>query len=82
MTRKSFVVILGISVITTYIASFIEILLSGNVVAGTSGFPFKFGSSSLFGGSSTNYPTLILDIVFWFLVIWGIRKLILKLRKK
>ena len=79
MNKKAFVVILVLSVVVTYGAAFVDVLLSGSVIAGKSGIPFRFGSSSLFGGSSIDYPILLVDIVFWFAVIWGIWKLLPKL---
>ena len=82
MTKKSLLIILGLSFVLTYAATFIEVLLSGNVVAGKSGFPLRFGSSSLFGGSSTNYTMLLLNIAFWFIVIWGIWKVLQRTKSK
>lgn len=82
MSKKAFVIVLVLSVVVTYGATFVEVLLSGSVVSGKSGFPFRFGSSSLFGGSSIDYPMLLVDIVFWFVVIWGIWKILQKLISK
>lgn len=82
MTRKAFFIILVLSVVVTYGAAFVEVLLSGSVVSGKSGFPFRFGSSSLFGGSSIDYPMLLVDIVFWFVVIWGGWKVLQKITSK
>lgn len=70
MTKKSFVVILILSVIVTYGLGIIDAL--ANSSANQAGLPFKFGSYALFGAATTNYSILILDIIFWFLVIWGI----------
>lgn len=82
MDKKVFVVILVLSVVVTYGAAFMDVLLSGSVVAGKSGIPFRFGSSSLFGGSGIDYPILLVDIVFWVFVIWGIWKLLQKVSGK
>ncbi len=77
MSKKSFVIILVLSVITTYVIAILNDLISGSLVGGKGGLPLKFAS-----GSSTDGTLLILDIVFWLIVIWGIRKLIQNSRKK
>ena len=82
MTKKSFVVILILSILVTFVATFFEVILSGNVVAGESGFPLRFSSSSLFGGSTINYLMLLADIFFWFFVIWGIWKFLQRAKSK
>lgn len=76
MTRKSFVVILILSIAVTYGLGIVDALI--NSTSNQAGLPFKFGSYALFGTASTNYSILILDIIFWFLVIWGIWKLMSK----
>jgi len=80
MSKKAFVVILVLGMVVTYITAIVDILLSGSVIAGKSGIPFRFSSSSLFGGSSIDYPMLLLDIAFWFVIIWGVWKVISKIR--
>lgn len=79
MTKKSFVVILTLSLITTYIAAFVD--ESVNLTKNPTGFPFGFASFNFLGGSNNNFM-LVLDITFWFLVIWGIWKVLPKLFKK
>jgi len=80
MTRKSFVAILILSIVITYGLSIIDAL--ANSSANQAGLPFKFSSYALFGTASTNYSILILDISFWFLVIWGVWKLLQNTPKK
>lgn len=82
MTKKSFIIILILSVISTYIAAFIDALISNTLLGGSAGLPFKFASGTLFGEASTNYLTLFLNIAFWFMVIWGIWKLIKRVQGK
>lgn len=79
MAKKSFVVILVLSVILTYIAAFIDDAI--NLTKNPTGLPFGFASFNFLGGSNNNFM-LTLDIVFWFLVIWGIWKILPKLFKK
>ena len=79
MTKKSFVVILVLSVIATYIAAFVDEIV--NLSKNPTGFPFGFASFNFLGGSNDNLM-LALDIVFWFVVILGIQKLLLKKRRK
>lgn len=80
MSKKEFGIILVLSVIATYGLAFIEALM--NPLLSQSGLPFKFGSYTLFGEATTSYPTLILDIIFWFVIIFGIWKLLQKVLKK
>ena len=80
MTKKSFVVILILSVFTTYGLGIMDALANSSI--NQAGLPLKFGSYALFGTANTNYSILILDIAFWFLIIWGIWKLIKRLQKK
>ena len=73
MNKKSFVVILVLSVVVTYIGAYIDFAF--NITTGKIGIPFGFSSVSLLG-SSTDYTIFLLDIVFWFVIIWIIWKLI------
>ena len=79
MTKKTFVVILVLSVIITYVLGIIDALVNSS--ANQAGLPFKFGSYALFGTATTNYSTLIVDIFFWFFVIWIIWKVLNKKKK-
>lgn len=74
MSKKSFVVILILSVVVTYGAAYVDAMM--NTSANRAGIPFKFGSYVLFGEARTNYLVLALDIIFWFVVLWGIWKAI------
>lgn len=78
MSKKSFIIILILSAVVTYGAALIDVLIGGSILSGQSGIPFRFGSSSLFGGSSINYTMLFLDIIFWFVIIWVVWKIIQK----
>lgn len=80
MSIKSFLIILVLSVVVTYGASIvIDLLKGGSVIAGPGGFPFVFTSGGgLLSTPTTNYPMLILDIVFWFVMIFIIWKLVFK----
>lgn len=79
MKAKSFIIILVLSVIVTYGVAFID--FSVNITKGSIGLPFGFSYFN-FLGAETDMPILLLDIAFWFLVIWGIWKLLLKSKKK
>lgn len=79
MTKKSFVVILVLSALIS-----IGIPLVGftmGIYQIMSGWPLEFSQFN-FLGSSTNYTNLFLDIIFWFIVIWGIWRLLRKTSKK
>lgn len=79
MTRRSFVIILILSVVATYGFGIIDAL--SNPSANKAGLPFKFGSYALFGTANTNYSILILDIIFWFSIIWIAWKIIKRPKK-
>lgn len=76
ISKKEFLVIFVLSVVIMYMATIVDVLLNGSIIAGKSGFPFKFDSSSPFAGSNIDYPMLLINIFFWFIVIWAIWKFI------
>lgn len=80
MSKKAFVVILVLSVVVTYGAAFVEGLM-GNHFLAYGGIPLRFALGSFLGGSTDNLM-LILDIVFWFFVIWVIWKVLWKSFRK
>ncbi|MDO8570940.1 MAG: hypothetical protein Q7R97_05130 [Candidatus Daviesbacteria bacterium] len=82
MNKKSFLIILVLSVVVTYGVMFIQAFWTNSLIAGSGGFPFSFTSSSLFSTASTDYQMLIVNIVFWFMILFVIWKLIGKLLKK
>ena len=79
MTKKSFVVILILSIIISIFAPVIAFTLGFRFMS--DGFPLKWSTFSLLG-SNTNYNALLIDIAFWFVVIWGVWKLIQNSKKK
>ncbi|KKQ27330.1 MAG: hypothetical protein A3H17_04245 [Candidatus Levybacteria bacterium RIFCSPLOWO2_12_FULL_37_14] len=79
MNKKSLVVILILSTIITYGLALIDFSLS--ISKGAIGLPFGFSRFNFFG-AETEKTMLLLDIAFWFLVIWGAWKLFPKLLKK
>lgn len=79
MTKKSFVIILILSVIVTYGAAFTDDAV--NLSKNPTGLPFGFASFNFLGGSNNNFM-LILDIAFWFVIIWGVWKTLQKVSKK
>lgn len=76
MSKKAFVVILVLSVVVTYGVAFIDDLRRNSLLAGEGGVPFRFSSGTLFGSGSINYLMLLIDIAFWFVVIWIIWRII------
>ena len=52
-----------------------------NITTGKIGMPFGFSSVSLLG-SSTDYTKFLLDIAFWFIIIWIIWKALQKMTAK
>lgn len=82
MSKKSFIIILVLSVIVTYGVMFSQAFITNNLIAGSGGFPFAFTSSSLFSTPSTDYSMLTLDIIFWFVILFVIWSLIKKVSSK
>ncbi|EKD90922.1 MAG: hypothetical protein ACD_30C00057G0006 [uncultured bacterium] len=80
MGIKSFLVILVLSVVVTYLLPYVNLFLPIN--ADGFGFPIKYGTSSFFGGSSFDLFAFFIDVVFWFAVIWGVWKLLSKVFKR
>lgn len=78
MSKKGLVIILILSVVVTYGVAIADALM--NPSASQAGLPLKFGSYALFGTASTNYLTLFIDVVFWFVIIWLVWKVISKIR--
>jgi len=79
MTKKVFFISIILSVVLAIILPVIAFALG--ITAISYGFPLKWTTFS-FLGSHTDYTSLILDIIFWFLVIWGIWKVFKKTSKK
>lgn len=79
MSKKSFFVILVLSVIMTYGAALVDFAL--NISTGDVGLPLGFASVNLLG-SDTNYTNLILDAGFWFIVVFIIWKAVTNVLKK
>jgi len=76
------VIFLLLGLVTTYVASLIEILLSGETLAGAAGFPFRYGNSSFFGGAEVNQAMFLLDIAFWSIILFAIWKVLQFVTKK
>lgn len=82
MSKKAFVVILILSVVVTYGSSLADSLLNNTLLAGESGFPFKYSRSTLFGRGSIDGLMMFLNIAFWFALIWIIWKAFQKILKR
>lgn len=82
MSKKSLIVILVLSVMVTYGVSIAADLMKGSVLSGEGGIPLKFTESSLFGGTAINLIIFLIDVIFWFIVIWIVWRLLSKLTNK
>ena len=82
MSKKSLFVILMLGIVLTYVSSILDAIFNETLLGGKSGFPFKYSSSTLFGGGSIDYGLMLLNIVFWFVVVWITWKLFYKVFKK
>lgn len=75
MTKKSFIAILVAGIIITYLMAVVDFVL--NISTGKIGLPFGFASFNLLGGS-TDSLMLFLNIIFWFVIVLLIWKIVLK----
>lgn len=73
MSKKAFGFILILSVVGTYVIAILDIWI--NKSKNIAGLPLGFSSLGSFLGGSTDYLMLVLDIVFWFVITWGIWKM-------
>lgn len=73
MSKKSLVIILILSVVVTYVAAFVDDII--NPSKHTTGLPFGFASFNFLGGSNDSLM-LILDVAFWFVIIWVLWKIV------
>ena len=79
MSKKLAVIIFILSTLIAIVGPVIAFSLSIPII--NDGFPFKWSTFN-FLGSNTDYGALLMDIIFWFIVIWGIWKVLPKLFKK
>lgn len=79
MSKKPLTISLIISIILTVTIPIIGFGLSDSNVV--NGFPLQWTSFNLLG-SETNYLNLLIDIVFWFFILFAFWKLFSKLMGK
>lgn len=79
MNKKSFIIILVLSVVITYGVAVLQ-FATGSIDNG-GGLPFSFSSFN-FLGSETNTSMLILDIIFWFVIILILWQIVFKKLKR
>ncbi|GEM_PF-3515800 len=79
MSKKAFVVILILSVVVTYGVAYIDFVF--NITTGAVGLPFGFSRFNFFG-AETDKRMFLLDLVFWFVVLWVIWKVLQKVLKR
>ena len=75
-----YLILLVLSVIVTEAVAVIDSIQNNTFIGGgSSGFPLKFSSSgNLFGGGRVHATYLLLDILFWFIVLFLNWKLLKK----
>ena len=76
MSIKAFLIILVLSVVVTYGVAIIDDSI--NMGKNPTGLPFGFASFNFLGGS-TDIAMLVLNIIFWFVVILIIWKVLKKI---
>ncbi len=73
MSIKSFIIFLVLSVVITYGVALIE--FATGMAIGPVGLPFGFSQFNFLGGE-TNNMNLLLDIAFWFVVLFTLKTII------
>ena len=79
MSLKSGIIILVLSVAVTYGVALLQFGIGA--VSGSVGFPFGFSRFNFLGGE-TNNVMLLLDVAFWFVALWFLWKILVKLTHK
>lgn len=79
MSKKTFIVILVLSVVVTYGVAMLDFAFE--ISRGAVGLPFGFSNFNFFG-SETNMTMLVIDIIFWFFIIWLLWKGLQKFLKR
>lgn len=82
MTKKSLILIAILSFCVTVIADILDGIINNTFIGGKSGFPFKDSLSLGFEGGTSYTHMFILNVLFWFIVIWGIWKVLQRTKSK
>ncbi|HCB23184.1 hypothetical protein A3B42_04800 [Candidatus Daviesbacteria bacterium RIFCSPLOWO2_01_FULL_38_10] len=80
MSKKSFVIILILSVVVTWLIKEIQGVLKFSLGGLDVGLPISFYKCSFISSCTIDYGMLVIDIIFWFVVIWGTWKGVSKIR--
>ncbi len=85
MSKKTILTYSGLlilSVVVTYSVEVIQSIMAGSVIAGSGGLPIPFTNGNLFEEPTTDYKSLLLDILFWFGIILLIWKIFFKITNR
>ena len=82
MTKKSFIFIAILSFFAANIADILDGVINNTFIGGRSGFPFKDSLSLGFEGETSYTHMFILNILFWFVIIFIIWRVLKKVRMK
>lgn len=70
MSKKSGMIILVLSVVVTWLVKEVQGVLNFSLGGLDMGLPLTFYKCSFISSCSISYVMLLVDIVFWFVVIW------------
>lgn len=82
ISPKAFIVILVLSVVVTWLIKEFQGILNFSLGGLNAGLPLNFYQCSFISSCNIAYELLIIDTIFWFVVIWGIWKVLQKVSAK
>ena len=82
MSIKSFIVILVLSVVVTWLTKEVSGILNFSLGGLNVGLPLGFYQCAFISSCNINYLLLVIDILFWFVIIWAIWKIFVKFSSK
>ena len=81
-SKKAFLIILGLSIVITWLTKEIGGVLNFSLGGLKAGLPLNYYQCSFISSCNTYYLQLVVDIIFWFLVIFIAWKLLGKITQK
>lgn len=72
-------ILLILSVVVTYLTQVVQVFTGGScsVVGGNCGFPMAFSLAGFLDKPKTDYNIFLIDVLFWFIIlfiVWGLTK--------
>lgn len=82
MGKKEFLIILVLSVVVTWVTKEVNGILNFSLGGLNAGSPLGYYKCEFISSCNIDYTFLVIDIAFWFMVIWIIWKIFRKISSK